>query len=129
MKRLFSTAVLFLAFVAATYAQQSFKLYRLTTPAYTDAFLKAIDAEIKITKEQNQQISELFRKSQLHQDELFSKPDNTTAERYEAYMTRQQGHLEGNMRIILGEEGYKAYEAAKPKIEATMKAFSETKKN
>lgn len=129
MKRLFSTAILFLAFVAATYAQQSFKLYRLTSVEYADAFLKAVGEEVKVTGQQNEQLRELFRKSQEHQEELFKKQENLAEDRYDAYMNRQQGHLEGNMRIILGEENYKLYEEAKPKIEAKMKAFAPSKKN
>lgn len=129
MKRLFSTAVLFLAFVSATYAQQSFKLYRLTTPAYAEAFAKAVGEEVKLSSEQTEQLKELFSKTQHHQDELFQRAENTVGDRYEAYMSRQQGHLEGNIRMIIGEENYKLYEAAKPRLETKMKAFAETKKN
>lgn len=129
MKRLFSTAILFLAFVAATYAQQSFKLYRLTSTEYTDAFLKAISEEVKITGQQNEQLRELFSKTQQHQEEIFKRAENNEADRYEAYMNRQQGHLEGNMRMIIGEENYKLYEAAKPRLEAKMKVFATSKKN
>ena len=129
MKRLFSTAILFLAFVAATYAQQSFKLYRLTTPAYAEAFVRVIGEEVKLSSEQTAQLSELFSKTQHHQAELFVKPENTEGDRYEAYMNRQQGHLEGNLRIILGQDGYKTYEAAVPKIEAKMRAVAAGTRN
>lgn len=124
MKRLLATTLFIAAFVFATFAQQSFKIYRLTSAEYSETFVKAIASEVKLSGEQTEEIRELFRKAGAHQNELFSNPENTIEDRYDAYMNRQKGHLEGNLRIIMGDENYKIYEAAKPAIEKKLQAVA-----
>ncbi len=122
MKKLMFTTLLLLAVTVATFAQSSFKLFRFTNLAQAELVLKSIGSEVKLTAAQTDQIRTLFTQNVTHQAEIFDKAENTQGDRYNMYMTRQTGHLEGNLRTILGEETYKQYEAAKPAIEAKVLA-------
>lgn len=122
MKKLMFTTLLVLAVTVATFAQSSFKLFRFTNVAQAELVLRSIGSEVQLTAAQTEEIRTLFTQNAAHQAEIFDKAENTQGERYDMFMKRQTGHLEGNLRNILGEETYKKYEAAKPAIEAKVQA-------
>lgn len=111
------------AFTVLTFAQGSSQLYRMTTKQQADAVVSVLNTELKLSAEQTAQVRDIIYGSLKGQAEVM-RPElspNDVAQN-NALLERQTLHIEGNLKSIVGDEKYKAYETAKPSLQAKVQA-------
>jgi hypothetical protein len=116
MKKSILSFVFVAAFAMVAFAQQSTELYKFSTPADAEKVLKVLNTELKLSPNDFALVRNLLEKSALSQSE-FAKTENAKdAATAKVILERQTRHIEGNLKNIIGEDRYNAYELAKPAI-------------
>ncbi|MCW5907439.1 MAG: hypothetical protein KIS94_06245 [Chitinophagales bacterium] len=121
MKKFITTSVLFVAFAVAAMAQTQSDLFKMTTEADADVVLKVLSTELKLSTEEFSKVREILVKSAQSQAQSLQDKNLNTPEMQVNVLRRQTLHIETNLKTILGEEKFKAYEAAKTKLTEQVK--------
>lgn len=126
MKKLLSTALITLSVMAFSFAQQTVAsdFYLMKTQKDAEFVLKAINLELHLSETEFVKVKDLLLASARSQEEQLKAPAD--AERINIIKARQTGHIESNLKAIVGIDKYNIYLNKKANIEAKLK---ELKKN
>jgi hypothetical protein len=123
MKKSILSFVFITVFAVVGFAQQTTELYKFSTPADAEKVLKVLNTELKLSPNDFSLVRNLLEKSALSQSE-FAKGENAKdVATAKIILERQTRHIEGNLKNIIGEERFKAYEASKPAISKKVADF------
>jgi len=116
MKKSILSFVFVAAFTLVGFAQQSTELYKFATPADAEKVLKVLNSELKLSVNDFTLVRNLLEKSAISQSEFAKSENAKNAETARIILERQTRHIEANLKNIIGEDRFNAYELAKPAI-------------
>lgn len=117
MKSISATLIALLFMTLSMNAQSASQLYKFTDLKKSEAVLKALSSELKLSESDFDKVKLLIQGSAQSQMEQFKSELAKDPDHVANIVRRQTTHIEGNLRNIIGEDKFKQYESLKPAIE------------
>ncbi len=124
MKSISATLIALLFMTLNVKAQSASQLYKFTDLKKSEAVLKALASELKLSESDFDKVKLLIQGSAQSQMEQFKSELAKDPDHVANIVRRQTTHIEGNLRNIIGEDKFKQYEILKPAIEKKAQELS-----
>lgn len=124
MKSISATLIAMLIVVLSANAQSASTLYKFTDLKKSEAVLKVLSSELKLSESDFDKVKLLIQGSATSQMEQYKSDLSKDPDHVANIVRRQTVHIEGNLRNIIGEDKFKQYETLKASIEKKAQELS-----